>query len=253
MVIAQTTRSAQALLAPLQTLAMTSDRLHVSHHPLPRFVFDGPRSGGDPIRLGLFTGIHGDEPQGPVALASFLIELAQQPELATGYQIFAYPLCNPAGYEKNSRWLPTGRDLNREFWHDSPEAGVRYLEEELRARQFHGIISLHSDDASPGSYGFTRGPDLSKDLLEPALWAAERHLQRNTNRVIDGFQARRGLIEGGYAGILSAPADQRPAPFEIVFETPALAPLHLQGAATTAALRSILTEYRAVISRAQHI
>ena len=100
---------------------------------------------------------------------------------------------------------------------------------------------------------FRSGPDLSKDLLEPALWAAEKFFRRNTDGVIDGFRARRGLIDGGYEGILSAPADQQPAPFEIVFETPALAPLPLQVAATNAALRRVLADYRAVISLAQHI
>src|SRR5207244_3454269 len=29
---------------------------------LPAYLFLGPRGGGDPIRIGLFAGIHGDEP-----------------------------------------------------------------------------------------------------------------------------------------------------------------------------------------------
>jgi murein peptide amidase A len=256
-------RSLQNLLAPLHDARKKRRRLLAAtigefqhgadRYGLPRFILNGPRSGGDPIRLGIFAGIHGDEPAGVLALVRFLGDLANHPELAAGYHIYGYPACNPTGFEDNTRHSRSGKDLNREFWHASDEPEVYLLEQELWTHQFHGIISLHSDDTSEGLYGFFHGPDLSKDLLEPALWAAEHHLHRNTRPVIDGFHARRGLIDGGYSGILSAPAEQQPAPFQLTFETPQLAPLHLQVEADMAALHSILTEYRAVLSVAQNI
>ncbi len=43
------------------------------------------------------------------------------------------------------------------------------------------------------------------------------------DKSIDNFEANNGIIEQGYEGILSAPAEQHPKPFEIVFETPHLA------------------------------
>jgi hypothetical protein len=256
-------RSMEKLLAPLHDAAEKSKRLLTSnigefqcgadHYALPRFVFNGPRSGGDPIRLGVFAGIHGDEPAGVLALVRFLGDLASHPDLAAGYRIYAYPVANPTGFEDNSRHARIGKDLNREFWRASDQPEVYLLEQELWTHRFHGIISLHSDDTSEGLYGFFHGPDLSKDLLEPALWAAERHLHRNTRPVIDGFRARRGLIDGGYSGILAAPVEQRPVPFQLTFETPQLAPVHLQVEADVAALHSILTEYRTVMAIAQSI
>ena len=45
-------------------------------------------------------------------------------------------------------------------------------------------------------------------------------------------------------GILSAPPEQRPHALEIVFETPALAPMDAQVKATVAAVKRILAEYR---------
>ena len=256
-------RSISPLLAPLRKLAATSEHLLATTcgdfirdgepYALPRFIFNGPRSGGDPIRLAIFAGIHGDEPAGVLALVRFLGDLADHPELATGYRLYAYPVANPTGFEDNTRHSRSGKDLNREFWHASDEPEVYLLEQELWTHRFHGIVSLHSDDTSEGLYGFFHGPDLSKDLLEPALWAAERHLHRNTRPVIDGFRARRGLIDGGYSGILSAPVEQQPVPFQLTFETPQLAPLHLQVEADVAALHSILTEYRTVMAIAQNI
>lgn len=256
-------RSVAAVLAPLQELAQTSpycltnslgDFYHGDRsYSLARFIFDGPSGGGDPIRLGIFAGVHGDEPAGTLAVVRFLRDLAQTPELAAGYRIYAYPICNPTGFEDNTRHSRRGKDLNREFWQASEEPEVYLLEQELWTHAFHGIVSLHSDDTSEGLYGFVNGPDLSKELLEPALWAAERFLHRNTRLVIDGFRARRGLIDGGYSGILAAPPEVKPAPFQLTFETPAHAPLHLQVEANVAALRCILAEYRTVMAIAPNI
>ncbi len=256
-------RSNSTLLAALHEAAEKSPHLLVSnlgefHHgedryTLPRFIFNGPRGGGEPVRLGIFAGIHGDEPEGVLALVRFLGGLVATPALATGYRIYAYPVANPTGFEDNTRHSRRGKDLNREFWSVSDEPEVYRLEQELLTHKFHGIVALHSDDTSDGLYGFVRGPDLSKDLLQPALWAAEQYLHRNTRLVIDGFHARQGLIDGGYGGILSAPPESRPVPFELTFETPQLAPLHLQVEAHLAALHCILAEYRTVMAIAQNI
>jgi murein peptide amidase A len=256
-------RSISSLLAPLHHAAQGSQHLlecnigefhhGADRYTLPRFIFNGPRGGGEPIHLGVFAGIHGDEPEGVLAIVRFLGELAAAPSLASGYRIYAYPIANPTGFEENTRHSRRGKDLNREFWRASDEPEVYLLEQELWTHKFHGIVSLHSDDTSEGLYGFVRGPDLSKDLLQPALWAAEKYLHRNTRLVIDGFRARQGLIDGGYAGILSAPPEAQPTPFELTFETPQHAPLHLQVEAHVAALHCILAEYRTVVSIAQHI
>lgn len=256
-------RSLAAVIAPLQELAQSSPHSLTSSlgdfrhgndsYSLARFIFDGPSNGGDPIRLGVFAGIHGDEPAGTLALVRFLRDLAKDPDLAAGYRIYAYPICNPTGFEDNTRHSRQGKDLNREFWRASDEPEVYLLEQELWTHGFHGIVSLHSDDTSEGLYGFVNGPDLSKDLLEPALWAAEKFLHRNTRVVIDGFRARRGLIDGGYSGILSAPPEVNPVPFQLTFETPAHAPLHLQVEANVAALHCIMAEYRTVMSIASNI
>jgi hypothetical protein len=256
-------RSIPGLLASLYEAAQRSSQLLASnigefhhgehHYTVPRFIFNGPRGGGEPIRLGIFAGVHGDEPEGILALVRFLCELVATPALATGYRIYAYPVANPTGFEDNSRHSRRGKDLNREFWTVSDEPEVYLLEQELWTHKFHGIISLHSDDTSEGLYGFVRGPDLSKDLLEPALWTAEKFLHRNTRLVIDGFRARQGLIDGGYAGILSAPPGAQPIPFELTFETPQQAPLHLQVEAHLAALHCIVAEYRTVMAIAQNI
>lgn len=220
---------------------------------MPRYLYIGPQAGSEPIRLGLFAGIHGDEMEGVRAVVSFLNVLERSPELGTGYCLFVYPVCNPTGFEDSTRHSRSGKDLNREFWKGSGEPEVRWLESELRAHTFDGIVSLHTDDSSDGFYGYARGATLTEHLLLPTLDAAGRFLPINRNRVIDGFHARDGIIRDSFTGTLRAPPDAHPRPFEITLESPRAAPEILKEAAFVAALRTILTRYREFIAYAPNL
>jgi hypothetical protein len=256
-------RSIERLLAPFDELAERSPNfLNRSagefesagqSYRLPRYVYLGPKGGGDTLRLGIFATIHGDEPEGALGLTRLLERLEQVPEIAKGYALFIYPVCNPTGFEDGTRHTRTGRDLNREFWRGSTQPEVQFLETEIWTHAFHGIVTLHSDDTSDGLYGFVNGAVLSENLLEPALREAEQFLPRNPAGVIDGFPARRGIISEGYAGVLRAVPGLTPPPFEITFETPQHAPLHRQVGAVSAALETILVEFRYLMAIAQNI
>lgn len=256
-------RSIPELLSPLVERSRNSaSLLHKPMGPLdiaggryeiPRFLFVGPRGGSEPIRVGIFAAIHGDEPATASGLAKFVELLDHSPELARDFCLFIYPVCNPTGYEDDTRCSRRGRDLNREFWNNSAEAEVLALQTELCTHAFDGIVSLHADDTTEGIYGFVGGATLTKNLLEPALDAAELFLPRNNGRLIDGFEAQNGIIRDGYKGILSAPPKIRPRPFEVIFETPHHAPAHLQEQAITVALLSILSEYRKLTAFAANL
>ena len=216
-------------------------------YELHRFTLRGATDGNATVRLGLFATIHGDEPQGAQALLDLARLSRRDTGLFRGYEIHLYPLCNPTGYEDGTRNSRRGEDLNRHFWRGSPEPEVALLENEIVARRFHGIVSLHADDTSDGLYGFVRGATISRELLAPALDSASRHLPVNRAPVIDGFRAHGGIIMEGYEGILSA-GHIEPRPFEIVFETSAGARREEQTAASVAALVSVLRRYRAMLS-----
>jgi murein peptide amidase A len=220
--------------------------------PVWRFTLCGPNS-SDPIRIGIFGSIHGDEPAGALAAVSLLRRLAAGPDLADNFLLQVYPVCNPTGFVQSTRNSARGRDLNREFWKSSDEPEIRILEKELKANHFHGIVQLHADDTSEGVYGFVRGHTLTENLLRPALREAGKILPRNVNATIDGFAARDGIIFDQYEGILAAPPEVTPVPFEIVLETPHLAPVSLQIQALETAVVTILSEYRRLISFAANI
>jgi hypothetical protein len=250
-------------LAPLDEIAENSPNLIANHdasfesggqgYELPRYLFIGPKGGDDPIRIGFFAGLHGDEPEGVYALVKFLGQLEAKPELATGYCLFVYPVCNPSGFEERTRHSRSGKDLNREFWKDSKEPEVALLQSELVSHSFDGIISLHTDDGSHGFYGFAHGATLTQHLIKPALKAVEEFLPRNGDEVIDGFRATNGIIRDTYPGVLSAPPKVRPRAFEIILETPSAAPNYLKEAAFVGALLTILGRYREFIAYAPNL
>jgi len=251
------------LLAPLDALAASSPsffrqtgasfEIDGELYELPRYLFLGPKGGDAPIRIAIFAGIHGDEPEGVHAAIQFLKLLDARPDFAAGYAISVYPICNPTGFEDNTRHSRRGKDLNREFWKNSNEPEVHLLQADLISRSFQGIISLHTDDTAAGVYGIVRGATLTKHLIEPALQAAEEFLPRDLRPIIDGFKAREGVVSDCYEGVLSAPPKARPRPFEIILETPKLPPSFPKEAALVRALASILSEYRKFISYAQNI
>lgn len=256
-------RVVRDLLAPLDQIAARSPSLIANHgakfscgngeYELPRYLFIGPKGGDEPLRIGLFAGIHGDESEGVHALIQFLSLLEAKPELATGYCLFVYPVCNPTGFEDRTRLSRSGKDLNREFWRNSPEPEVQLLQSELVAHSFHGLISLHTDDTSHGFYGYAHGATLTKHLIEPVLKATEEFLPRNQNDTIDGFRARNGIIRDTFPGVLCAPPRVRPRPFELILESPQAAPAFLKETAFVAALQTILLRYREFIAFAPNL
>ena len=253
------------LLAPLVEHAQRdgSRRLQYSpvgefHHGacrycLPRFVFRGPPGGHDPIRLGLFAAIHGDEPEGAFALRDFLLQLHDDPARAQGYELYVYPVCNPTGFEDRTRHSRANVDLNREFWNGSRQPEVYFLERELGVLQFAGLVALHSDDTCDGVYAYVRGATLTEALAKPALNAAASFLPLATGEIIDGFPAHGGLISQCYEGVLCNPAELNPLPFEIIFETPQGAPFERQTAGAVAALDAVLREYRQFLAYGQDL
>jgi hypothetical protein len=251
-------QSLRRLLAPLFRKVSESSRhwraenvgswtVEGDQYWMPRLVFR--REGETPdFKLGIFAGIHGDEPAGVLALCDFVRALDSIPARGRGYELHVYPLINPTGLEDGTRHSRSGRDLNREFWRGSLEPEVGIIEREILAHAYHGYIALHTDDTSEGFYGFARGATLTEHLLRPALKTVERALPINRGGVIDGFHAVDGIIHSAYDGILSAPPGARPTPFEVILESPAAAPMHLQRAGFVLATAEILTHFRRLIA-----
>lgn len=228
-----------------------------TEYGLPRFIWAGPNGGGDGFRLGIFATLNGDEPEGAFALARFLSQLEMNPTLATGYVFSLYPLCNPTGFEDGTRLSRQGHALNRLFWTNSDAPEVRFLESEIWMQAFHGIINLRSDAESAGIYGFASGDLLSRELLAPALAAAETFVPRNRQKEIEGIPARRGIVYAdlynAQNGSLRAVPGLANPPFEITIATPRRLPVHLQVEAMNAVLLTVIDQFRRLQAHCQNL
>lgn len=131
------------------------------------------------------------------------------------------------------------RSRHLEALHAREAPNDRLLEQGLRAKRIDGIIALHTDDTSEWIYGYVNGNTLTRHLLKPSRRAAASFLPRDDRPEIPippSPQSSRGITRGSS----SAPQDQYPKPFEIVFETPYRALFSRQVEAYLAVLKEIL-------------
>ena len=64
---------------------------------MPRFIFQRTQRMKRRIKVGVFAGIHGDEPEAVLGLVDLVRALNSRPEVGREYQLFIYPMCNPSG------------------------------------------------------------------------------------------------------------------------------------------------------------
>lgn len=106
-------------------------------------------------RAYLSTGIHGDEPAGPLAA----LQLLQENRWPAALDLWLCPCLNPTGFPLNRRENAHGIDLNRQYLHlEAPEvrAHIDWLQ---RQPSFDVAVCLHEDWESNGFYLYELNPD----------------------------------------------------------------------------------------------
>ena len=212
----------------------------------------GPTGGGDTIRLAIFAGFHGDESEGAEALIEFLQDLDAAPQVARGYHIYAYPLCNPNGFVARKRGNAVGKNLIGQFWNGSSQSEAYYLERELGVQHFHGVISLQTMNHSGGFLVTTQSPILNHALAQPAMQATQRFLPGLVNgEPLASLLA--ALPSAAMPDFLTVTDELRPVPFELHIGIPKQAPRPSQVHGTVGALKSILDSYRTLLSIGENL
>lgn len=138
----------------------------------------------------LSTGMHGDEPAGPLA-AMRLLEENRWPVDAG---LFLCPCLNPTGFPHNRRENIHGKDLNRDYKHfetAEARAHVAWLE---KLPSFDVAFCLHEDWESNGFYLYELNPDGLPSLAQRMVDAVARVCPIDVAEVIEGRPARGGII-----------------------------------------------------------
>ncbi len=141
-------------------------------------------------RIYLSTGIHGDEPAGPLA-ALRLLQENRWPEFV---DLWFCPCLNPTGFTLNRRENAGGVDLNRDY--RNPQTGeisahIRWLEQQPI---FNFSLCLHEDWESHGFYVYELNPDGHPSLAGRMVKAVAPVCPIDLSPLIEGREAREGII-----------------------------------------------------------
>jgi hypothetical protein len=139
------------------------------------------------------TGIHGDEPAGPLAMR----QLLQENVSLAGFDLWLCPCLNPVGFSLNRRENSEGLDLNRQYL--TPKAGETAAHMAWLKSQpsFDLCLCLHEDWESHGFYLYELNPDHQPSLAEAIVARVGEVCPIDRSEVIEGRPAVNGIIRPG--------------------------------------------------------
>jgi protein MpaA len=141
-------------------------------------------------RIYISTGIHGDEPAGPVAA----LQLLQENRWPENADIWLCPCLNPTGFPLNTRENAQGVDLNRDYLNTKTEeirAHIAWLEKQPR---FDVCLCLHEDWESQGFYVYELNPDNQPSFAESIMKRVSEVCPIDMSPEIEGRPAAGGII-----------------------------------------------------------
>ncbi|SRR5581483_1483316 len=144
-------------------------------------------------RIYISTGIHGDEPAGPLAV----LQLLQENRWPAHADLWLCPCLNPTGFPLNSRENAGGTDLNRQYLEPKAEetrAHIAWLE---RQPSFDISLCLHEDWEAHGFYVYELNPDGQPSFAEAMINRVAQVCPVDTSLLIEGREASNGIIRPG--------------------------------------------------------
>jgi predicted deacylase len=141
-------------------------------------------------RVYISTGIHGDEPAGPLAV----LQMLQENRWPANADIWLCPCLNPTGFPLNSRENAQGLDLNRQYLDPQAEeirAHIAWLEKQP---QFDISLCLHEDWEAAGFYVYELNPDHRLSFAQPIISRVAEVCPIDMSLMIEGRPAVNGII-----------------------------------------------------------
>ena len=141
-------------------------------------------------RVYLSTGIHGDEPAGPIAA----LQLLKENTWPHGVDIFLCPCLNLTGFPLNRRENAKGIDLNRDY-RDAQSDEIRsHIEWLKRKPSFDVALCLHEDWESKGFYLYELNPDDQPSFAKKIISRVAEICPIDRSATIDNWPAENGII-----------------------------------------------------------
>lgn len=141
-------------------------------------------------RLYISSGMHGDEPAGPLSV----LRLLEENDWPGDVSVFLIPCFNPGGFLKNTRENEDGIDLNRDYRARETalvRAHAAWMEQ---CPRFDVSLCLHEDWEAHGFYLYELNPDLLPSFAETIIRKVRTVCPIDDSATIDGRDAQNGII-----------------------------------------------------------
>lgn len=158
---------------------------------LPRLTLRAYRrpSEGATRNLYIATGIHGDEPSGPLAVLELLRENNWPPA-----NLWLVPCLNPTGFRLNTRENEQGIDLNRDYRHFQTAEITAHAAWLARQPRFDLSLLLHEDWEANGFYVYELNPENLPTLADTIVAGAQTLCPIECAELVDNFPCKCGII-----------------------------------------------------------
>lgn len=143
-----------------------------------------------PPRIYISTGIHGDEPAGPLAARELLLAN----DWPAHVDLWLCPCLNPTGFPLNRRENAHGHDLNRQYLHLEAAETRAHVEWLKQQPPFNLTLCLHEDWEANGFYLYELNPDGEPSHAERIIEAVAAVCPVDPAPEIEGRPARGGII-----------------------------------------------------------
>ncbi len=211
-------------------------------HALPRFVYFGPHTSQESVRLGVLAGFGRHDRIAVNAVLAFVESLARESDIGQSLNVSFFPVVNVAGLLGDAE----ERDLASENWATS------------RAPE---IALLNQDTRRCGYQAFVRVVTTSDD--EPSAWVRTVRTPRAHATDLEVFDASDfGAWPVRFARVAAADVHSGPlaladalpfAPFEVELALPADWPQARADRAIAERLKHLIVRYRGFLAYGQHL
>jgi hypothetical protein len=107
---------------------------------LPQFVYFGPGSSVDPVRIGVFGGLSWEDLKGSWSLIDWIKTLLVHPDIGHGVSVSVFPIVNLDAIRAGAESV----GLQGDDWFGSRTPEIRLIAQNAKIRSYQGFIRIES-------------------------------------------------------------------------------------------------------------
>jgi hypothetical protein len=210
------------------------------NYQLPRFVYFGPHTSEESVRLAFLGSFDSRDLRPTLALLHLVEGLALEPSIGQSLHLAFYPLIDLLGH---LRAVPD-RSLRSVAWTYRAPPEITLLAQDAKHRAYHGFVRIETAPADEAITLRLRGPHLNPD--ESEFISSEE-----TDPYPVRFES--WPDEPVREGPLSLGDDLLFQPFEVTLRVPANWPIENYSEAVSSILKRFIVRYRGLLAYGQHL